>query len=230
MKNVLLMYKPASAAKKSGRGGKKLAPPGNRTRVARMGILHDTTTPAVRTETAANPISQIIGMKSVRDGARGVCVCVCVIWRRYRFLRLYNGAGQIKETGNHTLRSNLHYSYVFCHLKRFVSSPKHPDRLWAHAASCSMGIGVHSQEESGRDVKLSTHLHLVAKLGICWGLPLRPYMPSWYGKETFTKSRTATPLVACANATSRKRAKYVCGPRCYHPCDKMTNAMWGAFF
>lgn len=26
---------------------KKIAPPGNRTRVARMGILHDTTTPAV---------------------------------------------------------------------------------------------------------------------------------------------------------------------------------------
>ena len=28
---------------------KRVAPPGNRTRVARMGILHDTTTPAVLT-------------------------------------------------------------------------------------------------------------------------------------------------------------------------------------
>ena len=39
---------PTSSVKKKKKknGSKDLAPPGNRTRVARMGILHDTTTPA----------------------------------------------------------------------------------------------------------------------------------------------------------------------------------------
>ena len=35
-------------------GAKKFAPPGNRTRVARMGILHDTTTPAALQYGSAN--------------------------------------------------------------------------------------------------------------------------------------------------------------------------------
>jgi hypothetical protein len=59
------------------------------------------------------------------DGTRDKCVVFNAALTKIYLDR----TGQIDETGNHTLRSNLHYSHVFCHLRRFLSSPEHPDRL-----------------------------------------------------------------------------------------------------
>ena len=52
----------------------------------------------------------------------------------------------------------------------------------AHTTSCSVGTGFLSQGQSGRGVKLTTHVHLVAKLRMSGGVPLVPYTPSWRGQ------------------------------------------------
>jgi len=48
--------------------------------------------------------------------------------------------------------------------KRFVSSPKSPDRTAAHSPSYSTGNWVLSLELCDRGMKLTTHLHLVYRL------------------------------------------------------------------
>jgi hypothetical protein len=48
--------------------------------------------------------------------------------------------------------------------KRFFSSPQHPDRLWVPLIVLSNGYqGLLFWEQSGRRVKLTTHLNLVPK-------------------------------------------------------------------
>ena len=52
-------------SEKSDKNEQKFAPPGNRTRVARMGILHDTTTPAAPQYVAVNFIYLNMAMNSL---------------------------------------------------------------------------------------------------------------------------------------------------------------------
>jgi hypothetical protein len=50
-----------------------------------------------------------------------------------------------------------------------------------HITSYSMGTGVLARGQSGRSVKLTTHLHLVPILRISGAILLLPYMSSWHG-------------------------------------------------
>jgi hypothetical protein len=49
--------------------------------------------------------------------------------------------------------------------------------LGAHPASYSMGTEVLSRRKSGRNVKLTTHPHLVPRLKINGAMPLLPLCP-----------------------------------------------------
>ena len=61
----------------------------------------------------------------------------------------------------------------------------------AHPASCSVGIGVLSQQKSGRGVKLTTDPRLVPRLGMSRAMPLFSQCPfmMWTGKTRCVRAR-----------------------------------------
>jgi len=49
-------------------------------------------------------------------------------------------------------------------------------RLWAHSVSYPMVPGALTSKQTGRGVKLTTHLYLVLKLRMCGATPPLPYV------------------------------------------------------
>ena len=54
----------------------------------------------------------------------------------------------------------------------------------AHTASCLVGTGVFSPEVNRSSLKLTTHLHILSRLGMSGALPLLPLYTSMARKST----------------------------------------------
>jgi len=75
--------------------------------------------------------------------------------------------------------------FKFQQRQKLISSPKCRNWLWDERSHLFNGTGILSRRYSGRDVRLTTHLHLVLRLRMSGAMPLLPCMPSWLRKGLF---------------------------------------------
>jgi hypothetical protein len=68
--------------------------------------------------------------------------------------------------------------------REFFSSPPPPERLWIPSSLLSNGYrGLFPCGQSGRGVKLTTHLRLVPRSRMRGAIHLLPHTPSWRGAQ-----------------------------------------------